>query len=139
MPVEPFSGDPAVKEFFDAVESAARALACDERLAPRVRASTPEEAAALIQSLSRNTRTALLVPEDHVAVRLHTLLKTSKHACPDSVGLLAVMGTAVSAQAGISRLSFDFRAMGRAAVGLLAEPKPRSLAFPATLHHGETT
>lgn len=139
VPVEPFSGDPAVTEFFNAVETAARSLACEERLAPRVRASTPEEAAALIRSLPKNTRTALLVPEDHVAVRLHALLRETGSACPEDVGILAVMGTGVSARDGLSRLGFDFRAMGRAAVGLLAESKPRSIAFPPVLQHGETT
>jgi hypothetical protein len=139
VPVEPFAGDPAVAEFLNAVETAARTLACEDRLAPRVCASTPAEATALIRALPKNTRTALLVPEDHVAVRLHTLLKETGRTCPEMVGILAVMGTGVSAQDGLSRLSFDFRAMGRAAVGLLAESKTRSIAFPPALQHGETT
>ncbi len=139
IPVEPFSGDPAVEEFFTAMENAASTLACRDRLGARVRASTPAEADALIRALPLGTRTALLVPEDHVAVRLHPLLKAAGRVCPDNVGLLAVMGTGVSAQAGLSRLSFDFRAMGRAAVSLLTEPKPRSVAFGATLQHGGTT
>ncbi|HEY9249706.1 MAG TPA: transcriptional regulator, partial [Rariglobus sp.] len=72
-------------------------------------------------------------------VRLHALLREAGRACPGDIGLLAVMGTDISARDGLSRLGFDFRAMGRAAVGLLAESKPRTLAFPATLQHGETT
>lgn len=139
IPVEPFGGDPAVEEFFTATETAASTLACRDRLAARVRAGTPKEAESLIRSLPRGTRCALLVPEDHTAVRLHTLLKAAGRACPANIGLLAVMGTTISAQAGLSRLSFDFREMGRAAVALLAETTPRRVAFTATLHHGDTT
>ncbi|MFH1496780.1 MAG: substrate-binding domain-containing protein [Verrucomicrobiota bacterium] len=139
VPVEPFAGDPAVEEFFAALEKAAETMACANRLAARARASTPGEAAALVKGLSRKTRTALLVPEDHVAVRLHGMLTEAGRVCPDNVGLLAVMGTAVGEQAGLSRLAFDFRAMGRMAVSLLAEPTPRTEVFPAVLRHGIST
>ncbi|MFA6287332.1 MAG: substrate-binding domain-containing protein [Opitutaceae bacterium] len=139
VPVEPFPGDPAVEEFFSAVEHAATALACRERLAPRSRAHTPEEGAALLQSLPRDARTALLVPEDHTATRLHAQIRQNGRPCPAQIGILAVMGTSVSAADGLSRLTFDFRAMGRTAVALLAEPRPRNVAFTATFHQGETT
>lgn len=139
VPVEPFAGDPAVEEFFTAMETAAEALACRDRLAPRVKAHTPAQGESLIRALPRGTRTALLIPEDHIALRLHTLLQAAGRACPTEVGLLAVMGTNVSAQAGLSRLSFDFRAMGRTAVSLLTESSPRTITFAATLQHGTTT
>lgn len=139
VPVEPFAGDPSVAEFFTALETAAKTMACSDRVAPRVRASTPEEAAALVKGLSKKSRVALLVPEDHVAVRLHALLKESGRSCPDNVGLLAVMGTAVSEQAGLSRLCFDFREMGRRAVALLGETGVRTETFPAMLRVGVST
>lgn len=139
MPVEPFGGDPAVEEFLAALDRAARALGCAERLAPVAKAHRPEDRAALVSSLGKKERSALIVPEDHVAVRLRALLTETGRARPDSVGILAVMGTDVAAAANLSRLAFDFRAMGRAATSLLAESAPRSIMFAPSLLVGSTT
>ncbi|EIP99751.1 transcriptional regulator [Opitutaceae bacterium TAV1] len=139
VPVSPFDGDPAVDEFFGALEKEARALGCEERLAPRVHARTPEEQAALVAALPKKKRTALIVPEDHVAASLHALAVAAGRACPEAVGVLSVMGTDVGKAAGLSCLGFDFRAMGRAAVSLLGEPEPRSVVFPPVLALGGTT
>src|SRR5690606_10626440 len=70
VPVEPFAGDPAVEEFLTALDRAATALGCADKLAPRAAGRLPEEQAALIAALPKRGRTALIVPEDHVAVRL---------------------------------------------------------------------
>ena len=139
VPVEPFAGDPAVEEFLTALDRAATALGCADKLAPRAAGRLPEEQAALIAALPRRGRTALIVPEDHVAVRLRTRLETEGRACPETVGLLAVMGTDVAGAAGLTRLSFDFRAMGRAAIRLLGEGEPGEVVFSPTLHLGATT
>lgn len=139
VPVEPFGGDPAVEEFLAALDRAARALGCAERLAPVAKAHRPEDRAALVSSLGKKERSALIVPEDHVAVRLRALLTETGRARPDSVGILAVMGTDVAAAANLSRLAFDFRAMGRAATSLLAESAPRSIMFAPSLLVGSTT
>lgn len=139
IPAEPFGGDPAVDEFFAALARAAETLGCADRLAPPRKAHRPEDRAALIAALPRKERVALIVPEDHVAVRLRALLAESGRACPREVGLLAVMGTEVAGAAGLTRLSFDFRAMGLAAVEMLADGSARQIAFPPVLHLGETT
>lgn len=139
VPVEPFGGDPAVEEFFAALIRAATALGCAERLAPIAKAHQPEDRTALIATLSRKERVALIVPEDHVAVRLRALLAEAGRSCPRDVGLLAVMGTDVAGAAGLTRLAFDFRAMGRAAVEQLRGEAPRSIAFPPVLHLGTST
>ena len=140
VPVEPFSGDPAVAEVLAALAVAAKTLGCADRLAPVARAHAPEDRAALAASASRRERVAFIVPEDHVAVRLHADLLAAGHRCPGSVGLLAVMGTEVSRREGLSRIAFDFRAMGRAAVALLAEGAPGAArAFPPILEIGAST
>lgn len=139
LPVEPFGGDPAVEEFFAALTRAATTLGCADRLAPLAKAHQPEDRAALIAALPRKERVALIVPEDHVAVRLRVLLDETGRACPRDVGLLAVMGTQVAGAAGLTRLAFDFRAMGRAAIELMSADAPRSIAFPPVLHLGTST
>lgn len=140
VPVEPFSGDPAVEEFLAALAGAATALGCANRLAPVARAHRAEDRAALIAALSRKERTALIVPEDHVAVRLRALLTESGRACPESVGLLAVMGTDVAGAAGLTRLAFDFRTMGRTAVALLQEDGAKEpKVFAPRLEIGSST
>lgn len=139
IPVEPFGGDPAVEEFLSALTRAATALGCADRLAPLAKAHRPEDRAALVAALPRKERTALIVPEDHVAVRLRALLAESGRACPEATGLLAVMGTDVAGAAELTRLAFDFRAMGRAAIGLLGEGSPRQIVFNPVLHLGATT
>ena len=139
IPVEPFGGDPAVDEFFSALAGAAERLGCAERLAPRTPARLPAEQIALIASLPRRERTALIVPEDHVAVRLRTCISERRVECPKNVGLLSVMGTAVAERANLTRLAFDFREMGRAAIALLEEGANREQVFAARLHLGDTT
>jgi len=139
VPVEPFGGDPAVDEFFSALTRAASSLGCAGRVAPLARGHQPADRSALIASLPRKERVALIVPEDHVAVRLRAEIAAAGRACPESAGLLAVMGTDVAGAAGLSRLSFDFRAMGRAAIEMLAEGATRRTVFTPTLQAGETT
>lgn len=139
VPVEPFGGDPAADEFLSALDRAATALGCADKIAPRAKAHLPEERAALVAGLPKRGRTALIVPEDHVAVRLRALLEAEGRACPESVGLLAVMGTDVADAAGLTRLAFDFRAMGRTAVELMGEATPRTVVFAPELRMGGTT
>lgn len=139
VPVEPFGGDPAVEEFLSALDRAATALGCGDKLAPRAKAHLPEERAALVAGLPKRGRVALIVPEDHVAVRLRAQVESEGRACPESVGLLAVMGTDVAGAAGLTRLAFDFRGMGRTAIELMAELTPRAVVFAPTLYPGATT
>ncbi len=139
VPVEPFGGDPAVEEFLAALARAASALGCAERIAPVAKAHRPADRAALVSGLPRKQRVALIVPEDHVATRLRAELAAAGRACPESAGLLAVMGTDVAGAAGLTRLAFDFRAMGRAAVEMMADAMAGARVFAPTLHLGTTT
>ncbi len=135
VPVRPFTGDPAVEAFLDQLEATATALGCRERLAPRVTA----EWGVIKKQLSRARRSALVVPEDHVAVRLCAELRAEGCKLPTDAGVLAVMGTSVSAAAGLSRISFDFRAMGAQAVALLQAGARKSIAVPGVLETGIST
>jgi hypothetical protein len=142
VPLRPFAGDPAVDEFESALAVAAQELDCRARLAPTAAATTDAERAALAQRLRRSPRrTALLCPEDNVARLVLGVLRDAGIALPRDVGLLSVMGTAVAAQAGLSCLRYDFRAMGRTAVELLGAPEPTvgSRVFEPTFVSGDTT
>jgi DNA-binding LacI/PurR family transcriptional regulator len=140
IPASPFAGDPAADEFFAALRLVAAELDCRTRVSEPTRASTQAERSALVQRLRAATRrTALLCPEDNVAMLLLSTLREAGLACPRDVGLLSVMGTDFATRAGLSCLRYDFRKLGRAAVEALAtEPAGRRTLEPA-LWSGETT
>ena len=135
MPVQPFEGDPAVDEFLKQLEAAADLLGCGDKLTSRL----PADVSLIAKYLGKKNRVALVVPEDHVAIRLCTELRAKGWSLPADVGVLSVMGTSVSAGSGISRLRFDFRAMGAKAVALLHQGSPQSVSMPGILESGNTT
>lgn len=125
IPIRPFEGDPAVSEFFDALESGAKDIGCRDRLAAIVTASTDRERATLIKSLRQiNRRTALVCPEDNVAALLVEGAKRAGIACPANLGVLSVMGTDVAVKSQLSCLRYDFREMGRLAITALNGAEP---------------
>lgn len=140
IPASPFAGDPAVDEFFAALRLVAAELDCQTRVTEPARASTQAERLALVQRLrGASRRTALLCPEDNVAVLLFAALRDAGVACPRQVGLLSVMGTDFATRAGLSCLRYDFRKLGRAAVAALGvDPLGRSALEPV-LYSGDTT
>jgi hypothetical protein len=135
IPVQPFGGDPAVEEFLTQLESTVDLLGCWDKLTPRV----PADMGVISESLKRNTRAALIVPEDHVAVRLCAELRAEGWNLPADAGVFCVMGTSVSDNTGISRLRFDFREMGAKAVSLLRQGTPQSISMTGILEPGNTT
>jgi DNA-binding LacI/PurR family transcriptional regulator len=140
IPTRPFVGDPAVDEFFTALQSVAVELNCQARVTEPARASTPAERSSLVQRLRRTSRrTALLCPEDNVAVLLLAALRETGIACPAQVGVLSVMGTDFATRAGLSCLRYDFRKLGRAAVEALTSTEPSRTSFEPVLWSGETT
>lgn len=140
LPVQPFTGDPAVAEFVAALERAADETGCRARIGSVVPATTDRERAALIDRLRRATkRTALVCPEDNVALFLATAAREAGIPCPDRLGLLSVMGTDYATKAGISCLRYDFRALGRLAVDALRSPVPVRHVLEPQLFAGTTT
>ena len=140
VPIVPFTGDPAVDEFSAALQSVAAELNCPGRLAAPVLASSASERAALLQRMKRSTRrSALLCPEDNVAVMLLDAAKETSLSCPRQLGILSVMGTDLAVQAGLTCLRYDFRKLGRAAVKALGAPAPVRESFEPTLVTGNTT
>lgn len=140
VPIEPFSGDPAVEEFSMALETAADELDCRARLAPLARTSNARERASLIEKLKRGTRrAALLCPEDNVAVLLASEARTAGLKCPERVGVLSVMGTDFAVKEGLSCLRYDFRELGRRAVAALGNPHPVRHTIEAHFSSGSTT
>jgi DNA-binding LacI/PurR family transcriptional regulator len=140
IPIEPFAGDPAVVEFFAALEQAVDETGCRERLGKSVSAGTDPQRAALIENLQRSKRrTALLCPEDNVSTFLATGLQEANLDCPDRVGLLSVMGTDVVVEARISCLRYDFRALGRLAIEALGSTEPVQQVLEPQLSPGTTT
>jgi DNA-binding LacI/PurR family transcriptional regulator len=140
IPVEPFSGDPAVDEFMSALEAAATETGCRSRIGNLATARTERERATLINRLSRTTpRTALVCPEDNVTTLLHLAAREAGISCPERIGLLSVMGTDFATKAGISCLRYDFRAMGRLAVDALVSTQPTQHVLEPQLFSGTTT
>ncbi len=140
VPVAPFSGDPAVEQFSVELSAAATELGCAERLAATADASTHERRAALVGRLRRSPRrTALLCPEDNIAALLLEALREAQIRCPESVGLLSVMGTDFAVRARISCVRYDFRLMGRLAVAALAGTQSAQQIIEPQFVSGETT
>ena len=137
--VEPFAGDPAVAEFSSALTKAAAELECANRLSVSA-ASTAKERTALVERLGRpNRRTALLCPEDNVAVQLAEAAKSAGVKCPEKLGVLSVMGTELATKAGVSCLRYDFRELGRVAVDALSSVTPVRHLLAPTFVAGTTT
>jgi DNA-binding transcriptional regulator YhcF (GntR family) len=140
VPILPFEGDPAVDEFFAALEAGAVEAGSRHRLDRLARATNNGERDALIESLrGESRRTALVCPEDNVALFLASALKATGLACPDRIGLLSAMGTDFATRAGITHLRHDFRAMGRLAVEALTSDTPVRHVLEPQLIHGTTT
>jgi DNA-binding LacI/PurR family transcriptional regulator len=140
VPVLPFAADPAVAEFFAALERAVDDTGCRDRLGKRVAATTNRQRTALIESLRRTKRrTALICPEDNVSAFLSTGLRAAGVECPDQIGLLSAMGTDVAPESGISCLRYDFRALGRIAVNALRSRTPVQHVLEPVLLAGTTT
>ncbi len=140
IPVEPFSGDPAIAEFIAALEFAAEETGCRSRLGAVVSGRTDRDRSALIQRLGRSgQRTALVCPEDNVAILLAAAAREAGLPCPERVGLLSVMGTDFATKAGISCLRYDFRAMGRLAIEALGSPQSMQHVLEPALISGATT
>lgn len=140
IPVEPFSGDPAVTEFVTALETAAKETGCSSRLAPVAPARTQKERLALIERARRaSRRTAFVCPEDNVTSLLTMLARDAGIVCPGHLGLLSLMGTDFATKAGLTCLRYDFRAMGRLAVEALGSPQPVQHVLEPQLVSGTTT
>lgn len=140
VPVLPFPGDPAVNEFGEALRAAAAELGCAGRLGEPLPAATARERTALLQRLQHgNVRTALVCPEDNVAVLLATQARDLGLQCPDRLGVLSVMGTDFATKAGLSCVRYDFRELGRRAVEALAPEGPAQHILEAQFSGGSTT
>lgn len=140
LPVEPFASDPATEEFLTTLAAASRELGCGARLLPAARAGTAGQRQQLIQRLSRKEdRTALLVPEDNVALALLASAQLAGLSCPGNVGVLSVMGTDYAAKAQLSCVRYDFRALGRFAIDALAGAQIIRTAVPPQFLAGATT
>lgn len=137
---QPFAGDAAVDEFFATLRIVATELGCAARIGAPVAASTPAERATLARQIAAApVRTALLCPEDNVAVLLLAALRTVGVDCPRQTGLLSVMGTDFATRAGLSCLRYDFRRLGRTAVEALGAPAVVRSALEPALWAGATT
>ena len=140
IPVTPFHGDPAVEEFQVALTSVAAELDCRTRIATPAPASSAVERTSLLQRLKRTTRrTALICPEDNVAMLLLKAVREAGLSCPGQIGVTSVMGTDFASRAGLTCLRYDFRKLGKAAVNALNAPEPVRETFEPTLSVGQST
>lgn len=140
IPIEPFTGDPAVAEFSAALVAAADELGCRSRLSSIEQGGSDQERAQIVERLRRSTkRTALVCPEDNVTAFLAAAVSAAGLHCPTRVGLLSVMGTDFATKAGISCLRYDFRKLGRMAVDALGSSSPVKGVLEPQFFSGTTT
>lgn len=140
VPVLPFGDDPAVTEFLAALDGAAAETGSRDRVERVARATNEPERAALIERLRKvSRRTALVCPEDNVALMLVSAARAAGLACPERVGIMSTMGTDFAGRAAITHLRHDFRAMGRLAVEALAADDPVPRVVAPQLSAGATT
>jgi hypothetical protein len=140
IPIEPFTGDPAVNEFAAALTAAAAELGCGDRLAVVARVSTAAERTALIARLRRSSRRiALLCPEDNVATLLLAAVRAAGLRCPEQTGILSTMGTDFAIKAGLSCVRYDFRELGRRAVAALGGSPASRQSIEPEFFSGSTT
>ena len=139
VPVIPFAGDPAVAEFFAALDAASTELHCRNRLTPPALASSREERSALLYRVKRTSRrVALICPEDNVAIFLLATARDAGLSCPDRIGVFSAMGTDFAVRDGLACLRYDFRKLGKAAANALNAPAPVRESFEPTLVAGHS-
>ena len=140
LPIEPFGRDPAVGEFLSTLAAVSDELGCRHRVLPVAPAGTSGQRRELTRRLeAARERTALLFPEDNIAMAMLSNIKTAGIACPGHVGLLSVMGTDFAVQSGLSCLRHDFRALGRRAVEALEAAEPIRETVNPQFRLGSTT
>ncbi|HEU5080110.1 MAG TPA: substrate-binding domain-containing protein [Opitutaceae bacterium] len=140
IPVVPFQGDLAIDEFGSVLDSVATELDCRACLAAPAAASRATDRAALLKSVKRSKRrSALLVPEDNVAIMLLNAGRAEGMTSPKDFGVLAVMGTDIAVRSGLSCLRYDFRRLGRLAVDALSSPAPVHMTLEPSLVAASST
>lgn len=140
IPIQPFANDPAVAEFFAALNKAADETGCRDRISPPVMGSTEVERTSLVRQLTAaKRRTALICPEDNVATFIVGQLRAAGNECPARIGMFSAMGTDVATKSGLSCLRYDYRAMGKRAVEALESSVRTGHTFDAELIQGVTT
>lgn len=116
--VQPYDNYATTKQMEQAFSEVFRSLSASSAKFQVFQSRGAEAFPELIGQLKskREERVALVCPEDNFSVVLLRALRESGITVPGSVGLLGGMGTGILADAGISRLSVDFEALGECAV-----------------------
>lgn len=139
-PVEPFENDPAVEEFLGALADAVDELGCGGRVGPPTKAGTAEQRQLLVEQMHRaKRRTALLFPEDSIAIMVLEAARVAGVRCPEDVGFLSAQGTDFALKTNLSCLRYDYRAMGRIAVDVMSQSETVHHACAPKFRHGATT
>ncbi len=116
--VQPYDNYATTKQMEQAFSEVFRSLSASSAKFRVFQSRGPEAFPELMEQLKRKQkeRVALVCPEDNFSVVLLRALREFGITVPGSVGLLGGMGTRILADAGISRLSVDFEALGECAV-----------------------
>jgi len=124
-------------------QAAVRAAAMLGRPFPESRiamVSTPQEREAFVARIQEtDKRVGVFCLEDNVSLILWKQFAAAGIACPERVGLLSGMGTAIVTERHISSVQIDFEKIGLTAGEILASGKPRTVLLPPSLSFGETT
>jgi DNA-binding LacI/PurR family transcriptional regulator len=100
---------------------------------------TSEKRNKLIRRLRRaSRRVAVVVLEDNIAMLLHKELERCSVEVPSVVGIISLQGTTGSTSP-LTRVRYDYRRLGRSAIGAVLSGQEKEQIFPPTLIKGRTT
>jgi hypothetical protein len=102
--------------------------------------ATPEERDTFIRRLKESgRRIGVFCLEDNVALLLWKSLLAAGIPCPERVGLVSGMGTAIVTDRHITSLQIDYEKIGLTAGEILADGVRRAVTLPTQLVIGQTT
>lgn len=129
--VEPFPGEPAIDQILKAFRDAFKRLSLKDG-APLI-AHSPSQRALLIAGLNTTERrTALIFPEDNIAVELASELR--KAGVPiKRVGIVSAQGSKLAIENGLTRMECDYRQIGRDCIALLQQDGVQKKLLPTRL------
>lgn len=135
--IEPFPNEPAIAQTLLAFEAALRKLSVKSASIHPVH--SPEQRAKWITRLTKSDqRIALICPEDNVAVELQSLLR-SQSIPVSRIGIFSAQGSALAIERNLTRLSCDYRKIGRGCIDQLRRQETTATLLPTTVIGGGST
>lgn len=138
-PVRPFPHDASVEHCINCLVASVTSPGTSGRLGPVFSAETPAARTRLLRSLTlTSTRTALIFPEDNVALLFWQECLRAKLPCPEKIGILSLQGTRAAANGQLTHIRTNYHELGQRAVELCLK-LPSSKQTPTFFVEGAST